>query len=135
MHTVEVKYLGGLRTEAHHPKSGDQLHTDAPVDNHGQGAHFSPTDLVATATATCMLTVMGIKAEAKGWNLEGARAQVKKIMASAPRRIARLEIRIALPLHDLTDKDRALLEATAKSCPVSQSLDPKLEQVIDFHWF
>ncbi len=133
--TSEVTYTGDLRTEAVHLRSGNRLITDAPVDNRGKGEAFSPTDLVATALASCMLTIMGIRARDKGWAIEGARATVNKIMASNPRRIARVEIDIHLPSGKTwTDEQRHVLEEAARTCPVCRSLHPELEVAVRFHW-
>ncbi|RMD75762.1 MAG: OsmC family peroxiredoxin [Bacteroidetes bacterium] len=133
--TSEVTYTGDLRTEAVHLRSGNRIITDAPVDNRGKGEAFSPTDLVATALASCMLTIMGIRARDKGWAIEGTRATVNKIMASNPRRIARVEIDIHLPSGKTwTEEQRQTLEEAARTCPVCRSLHPDLEVAVQFHW-
>lgn len=132
--TSKVVYLGNLRTECEHLKSGDKFITDAPTDNNGKGEAFSPTDTVATALASCMLTVMGIKAEQlKGVELKGSTASVTKIMKSEPRRISRIEIELDLQGVE-KDKDRKILENTAKTCPVLNSLHPDMEKAIRFNW-
>ena len=131
---VEVEYQGGLRCNAVHEPSSSRMLTDAPVDNHGQGASFSPTDLVATALGTCMLTTMGIVAEREGWNLRGARVTVEKGMVQAPlRRVGRLEVTIRIP-GKFDERARALLEKTALTCPVQQSLSPAIEVPVTFEW-
>jgi putative redox protein len=131
---VEVEYQGGLRCSAVHGPSSVRMLTDAPVDNHGQGASFSPTDLVATALGTCMLTTMGIVAEREGWNLRGARVSVEKGMVQAPlRRVGRLAVTIRVP-GEFDAKARALLEKTALTCPVQQSLSPAIEVPVQFEW-
>ncbi len=133
--TSEVIYTGDLRTEATHQRSGNRIITDAPVDNRGKGEAFSPTDLVATALASCMLTIMGIRARDHGWQIEGARATVNKIMASHPRRIARVEIDIYMPSgKNWNDTQRQVLEEAAHTCPVCRSLHPELEVAVQFHW-
>ncbi|RXG23295.1 OsmC family protein [Leeuwenhoekiella aequorea] len=132
--TSKVTYLGGLRTTCEHLKSGNSFITDAPTDNNGKGEAFSPTDTVATALASCMLTVMGIKAESlEGVNLEGSVALINKIMSSNPRRIARIEIQLDLK-GVAADKDRKILENTANTCPVHNSLHPDIEKEIHFNW-
>ncbi len=132
--TSKVTYLGGLRTTCQHLKSGNSFITDAPTDNNGKGEAFSPTDTVATALASCMLTVMGIKAESlEGFNLEGSVALINKIMSANPRRIARIEIQLDLK-GVAADKDRKILENTANTCPVHNSLHPDIEKEIHFNW-
>jgi putative redox protein len=131
---INLTYDGGLRTSAIHGPSGAQLLTDAPVDNHGRGESFSPTDLVATALGSCMATVMGIVAQRKGVILEGMKISVGKTMsATPPRRIAQLDVLIQMPLP-ADHPDRALLEATAHACPVHQSLHPEMVQAITFEY-
>ena len=133
--TSSVIYNGDLRTTMTHLMSGDQVVTDAPTDNHGKGQAFSPTDLMSTALASCLLTVTGIKANQLGLNMDGATASVTKIMsAELPRRVARIEVNVTMPPNDFTPKDRTILEHTARTCPVSLSLHPDLAQVITFFW-
>ena len=132
--TSKVIYLGDLRTECEHVKSGDKFITDAPTDNNGKGEAFSPTDTVATALASCMLTVMGIKAkQMEGVELKGSTAEVTKIMKAEPRRIARVEIKLNLQGVQ-TEKEMKILENTAKTCPVLNSLHPDMEKEIVFNW-
>lgn len=133
---IEVAYLGQLRCNATHGPSGATLATDAPVDNKGRGQAFSPTDLVATALGTCMLTTMGIRAEERGWSLEGARLSVEKHMTQAPpRRIAKLVVRIEVPgVAQLAAADRAFLEHTAHHCPVRISILEAIEVPVHFDW-
>lgn len=132
--TSKVIYLGDLRTECEHVKSGDKFITDAPTDNNGKGEAFSPTDTVATALASCMLTVMGIKAkQMEGVELKGSTAEVTKIMKADPRRIARVEIKLNLQGVQ-TEKEKKILEDTAKTCPVLNSLHPDMEKEIVFNW-
>lgn len=132
--SISVEYQGGLRCLATHGPSGNQFVTDAPVDNHGKGESFSPTDLVATALATCMATVMNIKAAQKGYDITGMKVSVEKHMsADAPRRIVRLPVIIEIPLP-ADHPDRAVLEATALACPVHQSLHPDIEKPVTFVW-
>lgn len=132
--TSEVIYLGELRTTAKHLQSGNSILTDAPVDNHGKGQNFSPTDLVATALATCMITVMGIKANQKGLNMEGAKAEVSKIMAANPRRITEIQVQLTMPAGDFSEEDKKILEQIAFTCPVAQSLSADLLQNVTIVW-
>ena len=132
--TSKVVYLGNLRTECEHVKSGSTFITDAPTDNNGKGEAFSPTDTVATALASCMLTVMGIKAaQMEDVHLDGSSAEVTKIMKAEPRRIARVELKLNL-VGVADDKNRKILENTARTCPVLNSLNPDMEKEIIFNW-
>ncbi|MDG1572552.1 OsmC family protein [Robiginitalea sp. M366] len=131
--TSKVVYLGGLRTENTHLASGATYITDAPVDNHGKGEAFSPTDTVATGVANCMLTVMGIKARDLEVDLSGATAEVTKTMAANPRRISRVEVRVTLP-GGVSERNRKVLEQTGRTCPVIMSLHEAIEKDITFHW-
>ncbi|MAU26423.1 MAG: osmotically inducible protein OsmC [Muricauda sp.] len=131
--TSKVTYHGELRTTCEHLRSGDTFNTDAPIDNNGLGQAFSPTDTVATGLASCMLTVMGIKARDLGVDLKGATAEVTKHMASDPRRISKIEVSMELPA-DVSEKNRKILERTANTCPVHYSLHPDIEKVIKFRW-
>lgn len=131
--TSKVKYLGSLRTESEHLQSGSKMINDAPVDNHGKGEAFSPTDTVANALATCMLTVMGIKAESMGMDMDGASAEVTKTMASNPRRISRIDINILFP-KSYGEKETKILENAGKTCPVLHSLHPDIEKNISFKY-
>jgi len=131
--TSKVIYKGDLRTEAIHIRSGNTIITDAPIDNKGKGETFSPTDLVATALASCMLTIMGIKADEMNINIEGASAEIEKIMGSGPRRIAQLIIVINIPIS--TDqKTKNILEKTALTCPVDKSLSDSMIRDVKFIW-
>ncbi|MDC6353657.1 MULTISPECIES: OsmC family protein [Robiginitalea] len=131
--TSKVVYMGGLRTECTHLRSGSVYLTDAPTDNHGKGEAFSPTDTVATGLANCMLTVMGIKARDMDVALEGSLAEVTKHMSAAPRRISRIEVDLYLP-KGVGEKDRKILERTGRTCPVMLSLHEDIEKDIRFHW-
>ncbi len=131
--TSEVTYLGDLRTLSVHVKSGSEIVSDAPVDNNGKGEAFSPTDLVANALASCMLTIMGIKAAAMEIDITGAKASVVKHMQSAPRRISKIEVNIEMPLS-ADDKLKSVLENAALTCPVFLSLHPDIEKSVTFHW-
>jgi len=133
--TSKVIYEGSLRTTATHLKSNNALITDAPTDNNGKGEAFSPTDLVATSLASCMLTIMGIVAERKGLNLAGSTATINKVMASNPRRIAEIEVGLAMKVDKvLRGDDRQILENAARTCPVAESLHPNIVQKVTFIW-
>ena len=135
---IETIYQGELRCQATHGPSGNTLITDAPADNHGKGEAFSPTDLVATALATCILTTIGIVAGRHNWNVTGMTAQVTKEMVAAPvRRIGKLTVVITVPAAQaaaLSDEDRQRIENTARTCPVHKSLHPDVELPIVFQW-
>lgn len=131
---INLSYQGGLRCLSTHGPSGSTLYTDAPVDNHGKGEAFSPSDLVATALASCMATIMGIVAERKDISLDGLRISVRKHMTtSAPRRIARLELDLHIPLS-ASHPERKLLESAALGCPVHHSIHPDIETVLNWKW-
>ncbi len=132
--TSEVIYNGNLRTTATHLRSGNSIITDAPVDNHGNGEAFSPTDLMATSLASCMITIMGIKARDKNIDITGTKASVEKIMGSEPRRIAAINIIITMPPNTYTDKEKKILEGAAHGCPVGKSIHPDLDENIKFIW-
>lgn len=131
--TAKVTYNGALRTSCVHIKSGNSFVTDAPTDNNGLGQAFSPTDTVATGLASCMLTMMGIKAQDLEIDLKHTTAEVTKHMATTPRRISKVEVVFNLPA-DITEKNRKILIHTANTCPVHFSLHPDIEKEITFHW-
>ena len=133
MSTAKVTYLGNLRTENEHLKSGSTFITDAPTDNNGKGEAFSPTDTVATGLANCMITVMGIKARDMQVNMDGTTALVTKTMAADPRRISKIEVVLNFP-SGIDEKARKILENTGRTCPVLYSLHPNIEKVITFNW-
>lgn len=131
---ISIEYLGQLRCEAQHGPSGTKLTTDAPTDNMGRGESFSPTDLVATALGTCMLTIMGIVAQRDGIDLAGTRVKVTKEMATTPiRRIGRLTVEFHVPAA-LSEADQKKLEKAAMTCPVHKSLHPDIDIPIQFHF-
>lgn len=133
MSTSKVVYKGDLRTESTHLLSGNVIITDAPLDNHGKGEAFSPTDMVANSLATCMFSIMGIKAKAMNLNLEGSTANVTKIMQAEPRKIS--EIIVDLDMKGVTDeKSKIILERAAMTCPVFLSLHPDIKKTIHFNW-
>ena len=131
--TSTVTYLGSLRTTATHLASQNDFITDAPIDNHGKGEAFSPTDTVATALASCLLTIMGIKARDLKLDLTGTTASVVKVMGSNPRRIIEIKIDVRFQ-KSVESKTKTLLEKAALTCPVSNSLHPDLIQNISFIW-
>lgn len=130
---ISIAYEGQLRCAATHGPSGATLHTDAPVDNHGKGESFSPTDLVATALGACMATIMGIYAQKHDMDLKDMRIQVKKHMNAEPRRIGKLEVEFTMPAG-ISERDRKALERAALACPVHHSLHPDIEIPIVWHW-
>lgn len=131
--TSKVSYQGGLRTEATHLRSGNTIITDAPIDNKGKGEAFSPTDLVATALASCMLTIMGIKADEMNVNMFGANAEVEKIMGDKPRRIVQVNIHINVPITT-DEKTKKILEKAALTCPVDKSVYEGMIRDVKFTW-
>jgi putative redox protein len=134
MVSIQMEYQGDLHCKAVHGPSGTELYTDAPKDNQGRGESFSPTDLVATALGTCILTTMGIMARTLEINIAGAMATVEKEMTtSAPRMIQRLVTRIHVP-QELSAENKLKLERAAHTCPVHKSLHPDVEQVVEFAW-
>jgi uncharacterized OsmC-like protein len=134
MNISKVVYLGDLRTEAIHLSSGTIVRSDAPRDNHGKGELFSPTDLVATATASCMLTTMGIVAQKNHLAMEGTEVDVVKVMANNPRRIAEIHTHLKIPAGSLSAGDKSMLENAATTCPVVMSLSPEIKKVIEFEY-
>lgn len=131
--TSKVTYLGELRTQCEHLQSKNIFMTDAPVDNQGKGEAFSPTDTVATALASCMFTIIGIKARDLDIKVEGAVAEVTKTMAADPRRISGIKVVFSFPAS-YEEKDRKILERAAKTCPVLYSLHPDIVLDISFHY-
>ena len=133
--TSKVTYLGDLRTEATHLESKNTILTDAPKDNHGKGEAFSPTDLVATALASCLISIMGIVAKRDNMTpIEGTTAEVTKIMYAEPRRIGEIQVKVTFPKLAYTDKEKKIYENAALTCPVAKSLHPDLKQEIEFIW-
>jgi len=131
---INLNYEGSLRVKAEHAPSQKTLITDAPVDNHGKGESFSPTDLLATSLGTCMATIMGIVAERNQIDLKGMEISVEKTMSQdSPRRVAKLDVRFEIPAH-VDPENKKLLENAARTCPVAQSISPKIELNVDFHW-
>jgi putative redox protein len=131
----KVIYSGELRTTATHLRSGTIVETDAPVDNNGKGERFSPSDLVATALASCMCTIMGIAARTHGINIDGTECEVEKIMVADPRRIGEIKVNVHFPKNQsYTDKEQKILEHAALTCPVFESLHPDCKKTVLFIW-
>ena len=131
---IDVRYEGDLRARARHGPSGAELLTDAPADNQGLGRSFSPTDLLATALGTCVLTLMGLAARARGLQIDGATATIEKQMTAVPRRrVARLVVNVDVP-HDPGPEGRRALEEAARACPVTGSLHPDVVLDLSFRW-
>ncbi|MCG2615025.1 OsmC family protein [Terrimonas sp. NA20] len=132
--TSTVVYNGVLRTTCTHLKSGSNFETDAPTDNNGKGERFSPTDLMATSLATCMLTVMGIKARTMDFDLDGVQVDVLKIMKADPRRVGGIELTFHIPgsLSNLDEKTKTILRHTGDTCPVAKSIHPDIEVKVDW---
>jgi len=133
--TSTIVYDGNLRTIATHLQSGTVIETDAPLDNQGKAERFSPTDLVATALGTCMMTIMGIKARDMNINLVNTKIDIKKLMKSDPRRIGGIDLTFSFPDElQLTEKERTILERAAHTCPVIYSIHPEIEVNVAFQW-
>jgi len=132
MPTSALLYKGDLRTELTHLGSGNVVITDAPLDNKGRGEAFSPTDLVATALSSCMITIMGILAREHGFSIDGAKAEITKIMDADPRRISEIQIKVYFPAIEYTQKQKTMLRRAAETCPVALSLHPEIKQVVEF---
>lgn len=131
--TSEVIYLGDLRTQSTHLASQASIVSDAPIDNNGKGEAFSPTDYVANALASCMLTIMGIKAKELNIDISQSRAEVTKIMQEEPRKIGEVQVRIFMSIS-ADKKTQTILENVARACPVAKSLHPDIQQKITFIW-
>ncbi len=134
MKTSKIVYVGNLRTEATHLRSSNKLITDAPVDNNGKGEAFSPTDLLATALGSCMLTIMGIVANNHSINIEGTTIEITKVMESNPRRVSEVIVEFTLKNKNFTTKEKQLLENAAHTCPVAKSLHADLKQTVIFNY-
>ncbi|MEO5912083.1 MAG: OsmC family protein [Pelobium sp.] len=135
MATSKVVYNGSLRTTSTHLQSGIEIITDAPVDNQGKGEAFSPTDLLATSLANCMLTIMGIAARTQEIDMDGTTAEVTKVMATEPRRVSEIHVNFSFPKKDsYSDKQKKILENAALTCPVHHSLHPDIKKPVNFGW-
>ena len=133
MNTFEIKYLGDLRTSSTHLDSGSVINTDAPKDNHGLGEAFSPTDMVCSALASCILTIMAIAVEKHHIDIKETTAIVKKTMGNSPRRIVKIDIDLTFP-KDYDSKTKTILERAAYNCPVHHTLSESVEKNISFKY-
>jgi uncharacterized OsmC-like protein len=133
MPTAKITYQGNLRTSSIHLQSNNEIITDAPVDNNGKGEAFSPTDLVATSLAACMLTIMGIKSTDLNIDLTGSSAEITKVMGTEPRRITEIHVTFSLT-GSPSDKEKTILERAANTCPVLYSIHPDIKKNIIFNW-
>jgi len=131
--TSRITYIGGFRCESEHSQSGNKIITDAPMDNHGQGAAFSPTDLCATSLAQCALTTIAILGEEKGIHIEGATCELQKIMNPKPRKIAEIVLKFKFS-KNFTDREKRFIEKTAQSCPVYLSLHSDIKKTLSFEY-
>ena len=134
METSKIVYTGDLRTEATHLRSGTVITTDAPLDNNGRGEYFSPTDLTATSLGSCMITIMGIAARNQGFDIDGTTIAITKVMADNPRRIGEVHIEYQFPDIQYSEKEKKIIEAAGRTCPVAMSLGPEVKQVINYHF-
>lgn len=134
MNTAEIRYQGDLRTLSTHLQSGTTILTDPPVDNHGRGEAFSPTDLLASSFVSCMITIMGIQAMKRGLDLGQVTGTVRKVMAEHPRRVARLEVKITFEGNALDTDTRRQIEQAGLNCPVAKSLHPDIAQDVTFSY-
>jgi len=128
METAKTKYLGDLRTEIIHLRSGSVITSDAPVDNKGKGENFSPTDLVASALGSCIFTIMGIAAREHSFSIDGSNCTITKIMTENPRKIGEIRIEFDFTANEYTDKQKKILDHCVKSCPVALSLNDAIFQ-------
>ena len=134
MATITSEYLGDLRVSTKHHESGVTIITDAPVDNQGKGASFSPTDLCATALGTCAMTILGIYAQKHDLDIVGATMEISKTMAANPRRISEIKVIIKMPANNFTEKDKKGMTNVMRACPVHKSLHADLNQIIEIEW-
>ena len=134
METIRTVYRGELRTEATHVRSGVQIITDAPPDNQGKGESFSPSDLLAASLGSCMVTIMGIASRTNSINIDGTKIKVTKVMAANPRRVSEIHVEFDMPQHSYTEKEKAILDNAARTCPVALSIHPDIKQVVTFNF-
>lgn len=134
MTKIKSSYIGDLRVTSEHIQSGDQLQTDAPVDNNGKGTRFSPTDLLATAYLNCMITIVGIYCDKHGIAFEGCEGTVEKIMTDSPRRVGQLNITMDMHKNDWSLKEKKRIESAAKNCPVAKSVSSEISVNIEFNY-
>lgn len=134
MSSMTLRYSGQLRTQGTHIASGNTVVTDAPVDNNGRGEAYSPTDLVCSALGSCMMTIMGIVADRNTIELTDMTMAITKKMAADPRRISQIILEVQMPAREFSDKEKAMLENAARTCPVALSLHPDIQQTVMFHY-
>jgi putative redox protein len=132
--TSEIVYRGDLRNELTHTYSGTKILTDAPLDNNGKAEAFSPTDLLAASAGACALTIMGIAARERGFDLEGAKVQVTKVMASNPRRVSEIHLSFDFPANNYTEEQKRVLKHIAYNCPVMLSIHPEIKKEITLNY-
>lgn len=133
--TSKIIYNGSLRTTATHIQSGTEIETDAPRDNQGLGERFSPTDLVATALGSCMLSIMGIASKTQNINVDGSECTIEKIMVADPRRISEIVVHLYMKGQpEFSEKEKTILERAALTCPVYLSLHADIKKTVTFHW-
>ncbi|WP_016775584.1 OsmC family protein [Anaerophaga thermohalophila] len=132
--TIKSRYLGNLRVESTHLRSGTKIITDAPVDNRGKGESFSPTDLLATSLGSCIMTIMGITAEDNKIDIEGTEVEITQIMSLSPRRVEEVIVSFYFPANGYTEKEKRIIENVAGSSPVPLSISPEVKQTIRFYW-
>jgi len=134
METIRTTYTGDLRTKAIHVKSGVEIITDAPVDNQGKGESFSPSDLLAAALGSCMVTIMGIASRTNDINIDGTQLRITKVMAANPRRVSEVHVEFDMPPNNYTEKQKAILDNAARTCPVALSIHPDIKQLLKFNF-
>jgi uncharacterized OsmC-like protein len=134
METIRTIYLGELRTEATHVKSGEKIISDAPTDNQGKGESFSPTDLLAASLGSCMVTIMGIASRTHNIHIEGTKIRITKIMASNPRKVSEVHVEFDMPKNNYSEKEKEILDRAARTCPVALSLHPEIKQEVKFNY-
>ena len=133
MTKMRTQYLGNLRPAIEHIQSGNKIITDAPLDNNGKGEFFSPTDMFSSSLGSCMLTIIGIAANTHGFSIDGTTLEIEKVMAANPRRVAEIKIDVHFPKGaNYTDKQKRIIEAAAKTCPVANSLHPDVIKNITY---
>ncbi len=134
METIRTVYTGELRTEATHVKSGVKIITDAPSDNQGKGESFSPSDMLAASLGSCMVTIMGIASRTHHINIDGTKIRITKVMVANPRRVSEVHVEFDMSGKGYTEKEKAILDNAARTCPVALSLHPDIKQVVQFNF-
>jgi putative redox protein len=134
MATLKTTYTGDLRTEVVHIQSGEKLITDAPTDNRGKGEYFSPTDLLSASLGSCIFTTIGIATQTAGFSINGAEVETTKVMYDDPRRVGELILNFNFPENHFSDREKQIIENTAKNCPVTRSINPLIKLEFNFHF-